>query len=94
MDQEPYPNQEDECIKAWMALDTNWLTSLVEKLKEIYGECLEWVEMQQRWKVELVLWYGRWLEEMKEKDSQVCYQIRVEEVECSKQLCFYFAIQE
>jgi len=29
MDQEPYANQEDDAPKAWMALDTNWWTSLV-----------------------------------------------------------------
>jgi len=28
-----------------------------------------------RWRVEVELWYGRWLEEMKEKVSHVCSQI-------------------
>ena len=34
--------------KAWMALDTNWWTSLLEKWKEIHGRHQEVDEVQQK----------------------------------------------
>ena len=110
MDQEPYPNQEDGCTigldgSRYQLMDVlggevEWDPWRMLRMSRDAGEMEKELKLALengdlwRWRVELVLWYGRWLEEMEEKDSEVCYQIKVEEVECSQQLCFYITIQE
>jgi len=76
--------------KAWMALDTIWwILAVGEKGDPWKTPRSRWnaTEMKikarraldnggfwWRWRVEVELWYERWLEEMKEKVSHVCSQ--------------------
>ena len=55
----------------WKTLRSRWNVAKmkIRERRALGNEGFWW-----RWRIEVELWYGRWLEEMKEKVSHVCSQ--------------------